>query len=148
MYKEKMKDQIASFSDSTPHIADKLYYIYAQALHESKQTGQNLSSFTYEILEALNDYLPFLTSTSVMQELIYKSALRDIKLHEKRYKQARAKLIDVIEQELENLLEFQEILHEFCEERHPETSCETLSQIKSDILTKIESLKSIQHTYI
>ena len=142
-----MKNQISSYHDSTPHIADKLHYIYSQALNESKQTGQNLSSFTYEILEALSEHLPFLTSTSVMQELIYKSALRDIKLHEKRYKQARERLIDVIEQEFENLLEFEETLHEFCEERHPDAKRETLSQIKSDILSKLESLKSIQHTY-
>jgi len=127
-YKNDLKHKIASVlhykNDYSPHpITQILNTIYKEALEESKQTGQSVSSITYEILEGLEEshqeHIEHIESqltnaSSVIAMIIYKSAQKSIKEKEKKLEQVKAELIDTIEAEILHLLDSFTIKSEGC----------------------------------
>jgi len=156
-YKNDLKYKIASVlhhkNDHSPHtITQILHTIYKQALEESKQTGQSVSSITYEVLEGLEEgHYEYpehiekkLSHASVMIALIiYESAQKNIEEKEKKLQQAKAKLIDTIELEILHLLESIETFESYAEDRSHTQFKQSLSKTKSDILDNVDTFKAL-----
>ncbi|HFQ61734.1 MAG TPA: hypothetical protein ENK39_05485 [Epsilonproteobacteria bacterium] len=156
-YKNDLKHKIASVlhhkSDSSSHpIAQTLHAIYKQALEESKQTGQSVSSITYEILEGLEEshqeHLEHIESqlshaSSVITMIIYESAQKRIEEKEKKLQQAKAQLVDTIEAEILHLLESLDTFDAYANDKSHTVFKQSLSKTKIDILEKIDVLKTL-----
>ncbi|SFV63951.1 hypothetical protein MNB_SV-14-394 [hydrothermal vent metagenome] len=156
-YKNDLKHKIASVlhykNDYSPHpITQILNTIYKEALEESKQTGQSVSSITYEILEGLEEshqeHIEHIESqltnaSSVIAMIIYKSAQKNIKEKEKKLEQVKAELIDTIEAEILHLLESLDTFNAYANDKSYTVFKQSLSKRKIDILKKIDALKTL-----
>jgi len=161
-YKEELKHKVASVLCHTLKLPEKeikqiLHALYTQALEESKQTGQSISSISYEILEGLEECYHYKANqieeelhhaSTLMTVIIYESAQKNINKKEKKLQQSKAQLIDTIELEILHLLEAIETFESYANDKSHTQFKQSLSKTKSDILDNIDTFKAllIQHS--